>query len=202
MLTLYVGDQGCGKSTLLHRHVYESRDDVRAFLILDRNDATSWDGPLFRHPDEVRRLPAIPRFVRFRRCSGLAVVRLAIDLGDCVVVDEEVHRIFQERSWPRAGASVGEDRHPLYDLVHEGRHMENKAGEECWVAAWGATHRIAALPDDARALVSRVYLGRHKAYAEAEVVHREGWLRGVATSPREVRDVLEKRQPGEFSVYP
>lgn len=199
-VSLYLGRPGSGKSTLLRAHVYGSRADVRSFLILDRDGQGTWDGPVYSSTAAVRKLEAIPRFIVFRGASGSDVAELAIDLGSCVYVDEEVHRTIAERPWrpwdPRARAG-----HPLFAVLHEGRHLENAAGEVGQVDALIATHRPANLPADLPALCDAVYLGPLASYADADRVHREGWL-PQARTVREARELLWSRKVGDFSRWP
>ena len=199
---LYLGAPGSGKSTLLRRHVYEARHDVRAFLIVDRDGKGTWMGPVFRSAAEVRKLETLPRWIVFRGASGAEVAELAVDIGDCVYVDEEVHRTIVERPWrpwdPRGDRTRG---HPLFAVLHEGRHIENQRGEVGSVSALIATHRPANLPLDLPALCDGIYLGRLNAFADADRVYREGWLPQASTA-RQARELLAARQPGEFSRWP
>lgn len=202
----YIAAPESGKSTLMRRHVYEVPLPVRAFLIMDRGkarDGRGWDGPVYRSADELRRSPTIPRWCVFRGCSGCEVAELAIDLGHCAFVDEEVHKTLTERPWKAWDRTTEKGRagHPLHAILHEGRHLENAIGEDCEVHALIATHRPAGLPADFSSMLTGVYLGRLRGYTDADRVHRDGWLPG-AGSAREVREILERRQVGEFSLYP
>jgi hypothetical protein len=198
-VALYIGRKGCGKSTLIRSHVYGSRAPVRAFLIVDRDGQGTWDGPVFKSAAQVRKLETIPRFVVFRGASGAEVAELAVDLGSCVYVDEEVHRTIAERPWrPWDPAKDRSKGHPLYAVLHEGRHLANACGEVGPVDALIATHRPANLPSDLPALCDALYLGQLTSYVDAERVFREGWL-PEATTVREAREALARRQPGEFS---
>lgn len=193
MIGLYLGAPRCGKSTLLRRHVYTTRQDVLAFLIMDRDGRGTWDGPVFRTVEELRRRPTIPRFCVFRGPTGAEVAQLAIDLG-AVYVDEEAHRVFAEGYGPER---PGKSAHPLYRIAHEGAHLENAAGDVCEVGALLATHRTANVPADLVACADVVYLGRTVLFSDAERAYREGWIPD-ATSPRTARDILQRLRPGEF----
>jgi hypothetical protein len=197
----YFGAPRCGKSTLMRRHVYELKHDVRAFLIMDRDG--KWEGRVFRSADELRRSPTLPRWCVFRGCSGVEVAELAIDLGDCFFVDDEVHRTIAERPWKAWDRSQDPKKrgHPLYAILHEGSHLTGLDGDEHQVHALLATHRPAGLPGDFCAMMTGAYIGRLQSFADAERVYREGWIRD-ATSPREARRILESRPVGEFSYWP
>ena len=199
-LHLYLGAPRCGKSTLLRRHVYSSRQPVLAFLIMDRDGKSSWDGPTFASVDELRRRDTIPRFCLFRR-DARAVAQLAIELGHCVYVDEEAHKVALEGYGParppRRAGELERPAHPLYLIAHEGAHLENARGEPCEVAALLATHRPANLPADLVACADGVYLGRTLLYADVERCYREGWVRD-ATSPADARRILGTLGVGEF----
>lgn len=200
MLALYIGDQGCGKSTLLRKHVYDADQDVRCFLIMDRDRLGLWPGTIATVSGFGARSLPLPRFLVFQRDRGIDVARLAIGLGDCIFVDEECHRTIAEHPWRSSSHPAG--GHPLYDIVHEGRHLDNAINQTSFVGAWCATHRANNVPRDARSLANRVYLGRAKSYAEAETIYREGWLGGEIRSPLDARRELEGRPDGFFSVYP
>lgn len=197
---LYLGKPGSGKSTLLRRHVYEPRHDVRAFLILDRDGKGTWMGPTFRNAAELRQRADLPRWCVFRGASGAEVAELAIAIGDCVYVDEEVHRTIAERPW-RPWDPARRTGHPLFAILHEGRHMENQRGEVGSVSAMIATHRPANLPADLPALCDSVYLGQLPGYADADRCYREGWV-PAADGPRRAREILSARAVGEFSRWP
>jgi hypothetical protein len=79
--------------------------------------------------------------------------------------------------------------------------MPNVAGEVCTVSAMLATHRPSNLPGDVTSLMTRVYVGRLQSFADADRVYREGWL-PEARSPREARELLNARRPGEFTMWP
>ena len=195
MIAGYFGAPRCGKSTLLRRHVYSSRQPgVLAFLIMDRDGTSSWDGPVFRTVEELRRRDTIPRFCVFRGPPGAQVAQLAIDLGSCCYVDEEAHRVIAEGYSP---ARLERPAHPLYRIAHEGAHLENARGEPCEVAALLATHRPAGLPADLVACLDTVYLGRTVLYADVERAYREGWVL-EASSPSDARRILGALAPGEF----
>lgn len=200
----YIGAPACGKSTLMRRHVYGSPLPVTAFLIMDRGkarDGRGWDGPVFRSADELRRSPTIPRWCVFRGATGCEVAELAIDLGNCAFVDEEVHKTLAERPW-RPWDRTTRKGHPLHAILHEGRHLENALGEDCEVHALIATHRPAGLHADFSSMLTGVYLGRLLGYADADRVHRDGLLLPAPASAREARQILERRAPGEFSTWP
>lgn len=193
-VSAYLGAPRCGKSTLLRRHVYGSRQDVLAFLIVDRDGKETWQGVEFRHPDELRRRDTIPRFCIFRGGVAREVAELAIELGGCVYVDEEAHRVLSEGYGPARKESPA---HPLYRIAHEGAHLENAAGDACSVAAMLATHRPANLPADLMACVENVYLGHTVLFADVERCYREGWIQS-AESPRDAKRILQALRPGEF----
>lgn len=204
---LYIARPRHGKSTLLRKHVYEQRSDVRAFLILDRDGKSTWQGPVFTSTAELRRRDTIPKWCVFRGVSGAEVAELAVDLGDCVIVDEEVHRTIAERPWktwdPRRrvdakGKPIG---HPLFAVLHEGAHIENALGQASTVSALIATHRPSNLPKDLPALCDGIYLGALSAYVDADRCYREGWV-PEADGPRRARELLAARRVGEFSFIP
>lgn len=195
------GKPRSGKSTLLRRFVYESKAPVRAFLIIDRDGMGTWDGPVFTSIRAARAAELVPRFMVFRGVPGWEVAELAIDLGDCVVVDEEVHRTIAERPWKPWDRRHRDKGHPLYAILHEGAHLDNARGESCQVDALIATHRPANLPTDLPALCDSVYLGPLVAYTDAERVFREGWL-PEATSARQAAEILRARRVGEFTRWP
>jgi hypothetical protein len=196
-VTLYLGAPRCGKSTLLRSHVYHSRLPLLVFLIMDRDGQGTWNGPTFRSVRELRQRPTLPRFCIFRGPSSGEVARLAVELGDCVYVDEEAHRALAEGYGP---ARQEREAHPLYRIAHEGAHLENGRGETCQVAALLATHRPANLPADLVACADRVYLGRTVLWRDVERAYREGWV-PEATSPSEAQRILARLGPGDFLTF-
>lgn len=195
---LYLSRPGGGKSTLLRQHVYETRHDVRAFLILDRDMKGTWLGPVFTSTAQVRALSALPRWCVFQGVAGGDVAELAIAIGDTVLVDEEVHRTIVERPW-KPWDPAKRTGHPLYAILHEGRHLANQRGEVGSVSALIATHRPSNLPADLPALCDSVYLGCLPGYADADRCYREGWVPD-ADGPRAARAILAARRPGDFSL--
>lgn len=174
----------------MRSHVYHSRADVRAFLIVD-HDGT-WDGKAWSSPEELRDAEEIPRFNVFRGSAAGDVARLAIALGDCVLVDDEVDGQVGDMKWKGS---------PLREIAKRGRHLPNAAGEICSASALVATHRPANLHPDLRGLCSRVYLGKLTAYADAEACYREGWV-ADARSPLDAQRILAARGPGDFTTWP
>ena len=112
------------------------------------------------------------------------------------------HFFFIHEHWDRF-TKDGHNRkgHPLYAVLHEGRHLESATGEVGTVSALIATHRPANLPADLPALCDSVYLGRLAGYSDADRCYREGWV-PEADGPRAARAILGARRPGEFSRWP
>jgi hypothetical protein len=194
MVSLYLGGPACGKSTLLRKHIYQSKIPNVTFLIMDRDLRETWAGPVFHSVKEVRSRPTLPRYCVFAGPSGADVAQLAIEIGNAIYVDEEVHNTFSEGYGP---ATLHKPAHPLFKIAHEGRHLVNGRGESCEVAAMLATHRTANLPADLTACSGTVYLGRTSLFRDAERAYREGWV-AQATSPREAREILSRLRVGDF----
>lgn len=197
----YIGAPLCGKSTLLRRHVYEHpHDPATRFLIVDRDCDGSWLGPVFTSADAWRRLAYIPQFSVFRGVPSWRVAELAIDLGDAVYVDEEAHNAVAERPWRPWNRLEGRGGHPLFAIVHEGRHLADLSGNPRAVSAMLATHRPQNLPTDLTGCCTGVYVGRLPGFAEAERCYQEGWI-PEAEGPRAARRILAARQVGEFAFH-
>lgn len=195
---LYLSKPLHGKSTLIRKHIYYAKHDVRAFLIMDRDNRGTWPGVEFTSAKAFRQHPTLARYNVFRGVSGAEVAELALDLGDCTFVDEEVHRTIVERPWKTWRRDAREKGHPLYTVLHEGAHVQDAFGEARTVHALIATHRPANLPADLPAVCTGVYLGRLSGYADADRCYREGWVEG-ASGAFEARRILDSRQVGEFS---
>lgn len=194
---LYIAAPQCGKSTLMQHHVYElPHVGVRAFLVVDRDMQGTWPGLVFTSAAAFRRHPVLPRFSIFQGVSGAEVAELALELGDCTLVDEEIHRTIVERPWKPWRRSAPLEGHPLYTILHEGAHVPDAYGVTRCVNALLATRRPQNLPGDLPALCNGVYLGHLSSFADADRCYREGWV-PQASSPRAARAILDARPSAE-----
>jgi hypothetical protein len=189
--TLYLGVPKSGKTTVMQAHVQAlaAGRNPPIFLVVDHDD--SWgklQAPIYHDPAEWWRHP-VPVAI-FRAVPGPEIARLAIAIGWSTYVDDEIDL-----------SLAGWNTNPIREIVKRGRHLRNRAGKITAVSAMLATHRPSNLPSDVIGTFDRVYIGRLQSFTDAERVFREGWIKGTL-SAIETRTALERRMPGEFSVWP
>lgn len=190
--TLYLGTTGTGKSYLMRAHVAAIAGDKEApfFFVVDHDN--SWgdlQGAVIYNATADWWANPAPLAI-FRGVLGQEVAQLAIDVGWAIYVDDEVDAALE--NWKES---------PLREILKRGRHIKNRAGQITAVTMMIATHRPSNLPADALGLFDRVYVGRLQSFRDAERVHQEGWIPST-TSAVEAREILERREPGEFTVWP
>ncbi len=187
---LYLGEPGAGKSYLMRAHVRAlASDGASRFLGVDHDDSWADDADIYYSIPEWLDRPS--RVAMFRGVEPSEVVTLTIAVGWATYVAAECDGILAAK-WRES---------PLREIVKRGRHLRNARGEVTAVSAMLCTHRPANLPPDIIGLFSRVYLGRLRSLADAERIHREGWLPG-SSGPLDARRTLEARAPGDFTTWP
>lgn len=194
--SLYLGTPGTGKSTLMRRHVDAliRRPEAPIFFVVDHGSRPGapplWAniGPTFTDPRAWWRAP-VP-IARFVGVPGPAVAQLAIDVGWSCYVDDEAEQSIED--WKA---------NPLREIVKRGHHLKNRAGETTEVAAMLASQRPCDLPPDVRGCFARIYVGRLQSFTDARRVFEESWIPNVR-SPAEALEVLSRRAPGAFSLWP
>lgn len=189
---LYIGMPKSGKSTIMRAHVdaLRRRDGESLFFICDHDD--SWNLQGAEVFESIEQWWSYPRPCSvFRGVDSKEVARLAIDVGWSVYVDDECDGALED--W--------RDDNPVREIVKRGRHLRNRAGRVTAVTAMLATHRPANLPSDVIGLFERIYVGKLQSYNDADRIYREGWLKDAA-NPIQAREILQAKEPGDFSIWP
>lgn len=105
-------------------------------------------GRVFTSVDEWRSAAAVPALSVFRGVEPAELAQLAIDVGDVVLVLDELDMATGgNKSWPRGSDSVRR-------IVHYGRHLR--------VTLLGGFRRTQNIPEDALSQADHVFLFRHE----------------------------------------
>ena len=162
MITLIYGMPGYGKTLWMHDFIRAHPDHL--FIVNDHAaewgpDAAHWRGSppstvqVFEPNDEMPQPEDLPD-------SGIIVIRgkehgqisnLVMEKGNATYVDDELDFAARREGWNDS---------PLRYIVHQGRHLPNKAGEYTQCNIIGACRRPQSLHTDITDIVDEVYIFR------------------------------------------
>lgn len=177
LLLLAFGLPGMGKTTFLHDFIVEEGAGHR-FFIVDRADewtpeAVHWRGkaPPMRVVEDGERISHSdfeePGLYVFRGWNAWRVARLAIEVGNVVVVDDELDLSATKEGWKES---------PFREIVHQGRHLRNAEGEICAVHLLGACRRPQSLHPDVTAIADRVLIFRINGALTLDRLRRDAYI--------------------------
>lgn len=159
-IQLMYGLPGMGKTTLMHDLIRAQATVLRWFVV---DHAAEW-GPEALHwrgkAPEIHVMPLgedIPSdmpdtgvFV-FQGWEGNDVANVAVSLGNCVYVDDEIDLVARRKGWETSA---------LRNIVHRGRHLVADDGEVTECHIMGACRRPQNLHTDLTDLADQVYIFR------------------------------------------